>query len=86
MAFTQTVHKRVEPRSHVNVLDGLAARLRARPGVVFLTRLNIVLDEDSEKGFGLVSRSILIACPGALRMHQPDVRSWGVLLLTSQIA
>jgi len=36
-------------------LNSLIDRLRVRPGIVYLKRLNIVLDQDSEKGFGLVS-------------------------------
>ncbi len=47
------MHKRVE-KNHVNVLDSLLPVLRKRDGVLFLKRLNIVLDESSEKGFGLV--------------------------------
>ena len=50
------MQKRVDPKSHVNTLDPLLAVLRTRTGVAFLKRLTIVLDEDSEKGFGLVSR------------------------------
>jgi len=53
--YYQTVNKKIDPKTHVNVLDGLLTQLRARPGVVFLKRLTIVLDQDSEKGFGLVS-------------------------------
>ncbi|KAF8878521.1 RNase P subunit p30-domain-containing protein [Infundibulicybe gibba] len=55
IAFTQTVHKKVESKSHVNFLEGLLATLRKRPGIVFLKRLNIILDHDSEKGFGLIN-------------------------------
>ncbi|TFK32377.1 RNase P subunit p30-domain-containing protein [Crucibulum laeve] len=55
IAFTQTVHKKIDPKIHENVLDGLLHRLRKRPGIVFLKRLSIVLDEDSEKGFGLIN-------------------------------
>jgi ribonuclease P/MRP protein subunit RPP1 len=55
LAFNQVAHKRVDPKTHANVLDGLLPQLRKREGVAFLKRLTIVLDEDSEKGFGLVS-------------------------------
>jgi ribonuclease P/MRP protein subunit RPP1 len=48
------VYKRVDPKTHVNVLDGLIGQLRKRDGIAYLKRLTIVLDEDSEKGFGLV--------------------------------
>lgn len=54
VAFNQTVERKVDPKTHVNTLDPLLAQLRKRQGVVYLKRLTIVLDEDSEKGFGLV--------------------------------
>jgi len=44
----------VDSKTHVNSLDIVFGRLRSRPGVVYLKRLSIILDEDSEKGFGLV--------------------------------
>jgi ribonuclease P/MRP protein subunit RPP1 len=55
IGFNQLVHKKVEPKTHVNILDNLVSQLRQRPGIVFLKRLSVVLDEDSEKGFGLVN-------------------------------
>jgi ribonuclease P/MRP protein subunit RPP1 len=55
IGFNQLTHKKVEPKSHVNTLDNLVSQLRQRPGTVFLKRLSIILDEDSEKGFGLVN-------------------------------
>ncbi|KAF9556870.1 PHP domain-like protein [Agrocybe pediades] len=55
IAFTQTVHKKVDPKSHVNYLESLIGRLRTRPGMVYLKRLTIILDADSEKGFGLIN-------------------------------
>ncbi|KAJ3518226.1 hypothetical protein NMY22_g13791 [Coprinellus aureogranulatus] len=58
LAFTQTVHKKIDSKTHVNVLDVVLSRLKSRPGVVFLKRLSIVLDEDSEKGFGLINANI----------------------------
>ncbi|KAJ3506699.1 hypothetical protein NLJ89_g6728 [Agrocybe chaxingu] len=58
IAFSQTVQKRVDPKTHVNVLDALIARLRPRAGVLYLKRLNIVLDQDSEKGFGLINANV----------------------------
>lgn len=54
LAFTQTVHKKVDPKTHINVVEGVLGQLKPRPGIVFLKRLSIILDEDSEKGFGLV--------------------------------
>ncbi|KAG2365700.1 RNase P subunit p30-domain-containing protein [Suillus spraguei] len=53
IAFNQSVNKKIDPKTHVNILDGLLKQLRARPRTVFLKRLTIVLDNDSEKGFGL---------------------------------
>jgi len=55
IAFSQTVKKRVDAKTHINTLNPLLDRLRVRPGIVYLKRLNITLDQDSEKGFGLVS-------------------------------
>jgi ribonuclease P/MRP protein subunit RPP1 len=55
IAFNQLVHKKVEPKTHVNILESLVSLLRQRPGIVFLKRLSVILDEDSEKGFGLAS-------------------------------
>ena len=49
------MHKKVEPKTHVNTVQSLLGQLRKRPGIVYLKRLSIILDEDSEKGFGLVS-------------------------------
>ncbi|KIK04031.1 hypothetical protein K443DRAFT_443707 [Laccaria amethystina LaAM-08-1] len=60
VAFTQTVNKKVDPKTHVNVLDGLLSQLKSRPGIVYLKRLNIILDEDSEKGFGLINASVTL--------------------------
>lgn len=58
IGISQTAYKKVVPKTHVNVLDSLLGQLRTRQGIVFLKRLNIVLDSESEKGFGLVSWSI----------------------------
>jgi len=66
LAFNQTVNK-IDPKIHVNVLDSLLSQLRARAGVVFLKRLTIILDEESEKGFGLVF--ILLLCPVCAYTH-----------------
>ncbi|KAG6332864.1 hypothetical protein ID866_6227 [Astraeus odoratus] len=55
IAFNQTVHKKLDPKTHVNVLNALLPQLKSRAGVLFLKRLTIVLDEESEKGFGLTS-------------------------------
>ncbi|KAF7419223.1 hypothetical protein PC9H_001810 [Pleurotus ostreatus] len=58
LAFNQVVHKKVDPKSHCNVLDSLLPQLKHRSGVIFLKRLTIILDEDSEKGFGLINANI----------------------------
>jgi len=54
-AFNQTIHKKLDPKTHRNLAQTLVAQLKRRPGVAFLKRITIVLDETSEKGFGLVS-------------------------------
>ena len=54
IALNQTVEKKIDPKTHVNILDKLLPQLKNRTGVVFLKRLTIDIDEDSEKGFGLV--------------------------------
>ncbi|KAG6888249.1 hypothetical protein C0992_009205 [Termitomyces sp. T32_za158] len=54
-AFNQFVAKRVDQKSHVNTAEALVDQLRKRPGLVYLRRLSIILDGDSEKGFGLTN-------------------------------
>lgn len=54
IALNQTVEKKIDHKTHVNTLDTLLPRLKNRIGVVFLKRLTINIDEDGEKGFGLV--------------------------------
>lgn len=70
IALNQTVQKKVDPKTHVNTLDPLLAQLRKRDRLIFVKRLTIVLDEDSEKGFGLV-------CPPQLCLvcHEPHFES-----------
>ncbi|EIW62064.1 PHP domain-like protein [Trametes versicolor FP-101664 SS1] len=63
VAFNQTVERKVDPKTHVNTLDPLLAQLRKRQGVVYLKRLTIVLDEDSEKGFGLTNGNAALFAP-----------------------
>ncbi|PPQ82266.1 hypothetical protein CVT26_010064 [Gymnopilus dilepis] len=58
IGLSQTVNKRVDPKIHVNYLESLLGRLRTRPGIIYLKRLNIILDADSEKGFGLINASV----------------------------
>jgi ribonuclease P/MRP protein subunit RPP1 len=54
LAFNQRIKTKVEPKTFINALDPLLRQMKKRPGVIYLKRLTIVLDEDSEKGFGLV--------------------------------
>ena len=61
IALNQTVEKKIDPKTHVNTLNKLLPQLKNRTGVVFLKRLTIAIDEDSEKGFGLV-RFFLPCC------------------------
>lgn len=44
----------MDQKTHVNTAEALVYQLRKRPGLVYLRRLSIILDGDSEKGFGLV--------------------------------
>ncbi|KAF8552339.1 hypothetical protein OG21DRAFT_1498513 [Imleria badia] len=61
IALNQTVEKKIDPKTHVNILHTLLPQLKKRIGVVFLKRLTIHIDEDSEKGFGLTSANASIA-------------------------
>ncbi|KAG2147211.1 RNase P subunit p30-domain-containing protein, partial [Suillus cothurnatus] len=63
IAFNQSVNKKIDQKTHVNILDGLLKQLRARPGTIFLKRLTIVLDNDSEKGFGLTNANVSLVEP-----------------------
>ncbi|KAJ6541642.1 RNase P subunit p30-domain-containing protein, partial [Mycena capillaripes] len=63
IALNQTIQTAVVPKSHINILDSLVAQLKPRPGVVLLKRLTIVLDQDSEKGFGLTLANAAIFKP-----------------------
>ncbi|TFK47451.1 PHP domain-like protein [Heliocybe sulcata] len=69
LAFNQTVQRKIDPKTFVNVLDPLLAQLRKRTDVVYLKRLTIVLDDESEKGFGLTNN------------HQPLVAPYDLLSL-----
>ncbi|KAJ6601098.1 PHP domain-like protein [Mycena vulgaris] len=53
IALNQTVQTAVVPKAHANILDSLVAQLKPRLGIVLLKRLTIILDQESEKGFGL---------------------------------
>ncbi|KAI0327790.1 PHP domain-like protein [Cubamyces sp. BRFM 1775] len=63
LAFNRTVERKVDPKTFVNTLDPLLGQLRKRPGVVYLKRLTIVLDEESEKGFGLTNGNAALFAP-----------------------
>ncbi|KAE9398251.1 hypothetical protein BT96DRAFT_957662 [Gymnopus androsaceus JB14] len=58
VCFNQTVQKKVDPKVHVNTLNELLERLKPRQGIIFLKRLSVILDEDSEKGFGLINANM----------------------------
>jgi ribonuclease P/MRP protein subunit RPP1 len=85
LAFNQCIKTKVEPKTFVNALDPLLRQLKKRPGVVYLKRLTIVLDEDSEKGFGLV-RSYLCNHPSRVtntRLRRQTRNPICLLLTTS---
>ncbi|VDB92369.1 unnamed protein product [Peniophora sp. CBMAI 1063] len=63
LAFTQTAHSKVDPRTHINHLDPLLSALRRREGIVYLKRLTIILDGESEKGFGLTNTNAPLFAP-----------------------
>ncbi|KII85625.1 hypothetical protein PLICRDRAFT_85477, partial [Plicaturopsis crispa FD-325 SS-3] len=75
VAFNQTVHNKVDPKTHVNAVDGLVEKLSKRPGVVYLKRLTIVLDEESDKGFGLSNANAFIFAPYDLIALAPTTAS-----------
>lgn len=54
VALTQTIKTKLDPKAHIDTLTPLLGALKKRTGVLLLKRLTIVLDEASEKGFGLV--------------------------------
>ena len=54
IAFSQEERNKIDPKTHLNILDPLLKQIRRREGILYLKRLTIILDEDSEKGFGLV--------------------------------
>ncbi|KAL7282328.1 hypothetical protein ACG7TL_003798 [Trametes sanguinea] len=83
LAFNQTVERKVDPKTFVNTLDPLLGQLRKRPGVVYLKRLTIVLDEESEKGFGLTNgNSALFAPYDLLALVPTTAASFSLACLT----
>ncbi|KAJ7761585.1 PHP domain-like protein [Mycena maculata] len=63
IALNQTVQTAIGPKVHVDILDNLVAQLKPCPGVVLLKRLTIILDQDSEKGFGLTPANAALFKP-----------------------
>ncbi|TFK65934.1 PHP domain-like protein [Pluteus cervinus] len=72
LALTQTVYHKFEAKTHVNTVDCLVEHFESRfsagkqtngsgaavgTGTLLLKRLNIVLNEESEKGFGLTAQN-----------------------------
>jgi ribonuclease P/MRP protein subunit RPP1 len=57
------VQSKVDPKKHTNYLDALLKELRPRQGIIYLKRITIVLDNESEKGFGLVHTHFLLRFP-----------------------
>ena len=54
LALNQTVQSKVDSRTHIDWPQDLVPRLRKRQGVAILTRLTVILDEEGEKGNGIV--------------------------------
>ncbi|EIW78115.1 PHP domain-like protein [Coniophora puteana RWD-64-598 SS2] len=75
IAFSQTVYSKLDQKTHANVLDSLVSQLAKRPGIVFLKRLNIILDADSEKGFGLTNANLSLVEPYDLISLTPTTAS-----------
>ncbi|KAJ6520566.1 PHP domain-like protein [Mycena sanguinolenta] len=75
IALNQTVQTAVVPKSHVNILDALVSQLKPRPGVVLLKRLTIILNQESEKGFGLTPANAAIFKPYDLISLVPTTQS-----------
>ncbi|KAH7337966.1 RNase P subunit p30-domain-containing protein [Rhizoctonia solani] len=65
VALNYTVHGKIDPATHVNPLLAVPAR----KDLVILRRLTIVLDESSEKGFGLSTQ------------HAPHLASYDIIAL-----
>ncbi|CAE7080083.1 unnamed protein product [Rhizoctonia solani] len=65
VALNYTVHGKIDPATHVNPLLSVPAR----KDLVILRRLTIVLDESSEKGFGLSTQ------------HAPHLASYDIIAL-----
>jgi ribonuclease P/MRP protein subunit RPP1 len=57
ISLNQIMETRIDGRTHVNWFPGLMPKLKKRQGVVLLKRLTVVLDDESDKGNGIVSPS-----------------------------
>ncbi|KZS87256.1 PHP domain-like protein [Sistotremastrum niveocremeum HHB9708] len=57
IALNQFVLGKIDPKTTPNYTDEILSRLSPRQGVAFMKRLTIVLDEGSEKGFGLTNNA-----------------------------
>lgn len=55
IALEHTIQTKYDPKTHENVFAALLTQLRKRDGILFIKRLTILLDEESDKGNGLVS-------------------------------
>ena len=60
ISLAYTIQTKFDPKAHEDILGTLVAQLRTREGIQFLKRLTIVLDDESDKGNGLVSGNNLI--------------------------
>ncbi|PAV17701.1 hypothetical protein PNOK_0618700 [Pyrrhoderma noxium] len=58
IAFEQKVYSKVDAKTHANSLDPLLRQLRKRENIVYLKRLTLILDEESEKGNGMTAANI----------------------------
>ncbi|KZT71195.1 PHP domain-like protein, partial [Daedalea quercina L-15889] len=80
------IQTKLDPKNHVNVLDPLLSQLKKRTGLVLLKRLTIVLDEESEKGFGLTTANTsLVASYDILSLVPTTQGSLSVACLTHTV-
>ena len=59
IALDHTIQTKFDPKMHENVFERLFAQLRKREGILYIKRLTIVMDDESDKGNGLVSFSVI---------------------------
>lgn len=70
IALNQEVRSKIDPKSHVNTLDPLLIQLRKRKDVIFLKRLTLLLDEESEKGNGMVCLGFSVPGTSVINMRK----------------